>query len=322
MISTAGGPLVPANGCPPIIGVSDALRRVVRLAEQFATSDLPILIVGQTGTGKELLAQHVHHWSGRCGPLIDVNCAGLPRDLADGWLFGHRRRAFTGAGDAAPGLIEAAEGGSLFLDEVCSLPVDAQPKLLRVLETKRVRRLMDVGTRPVSFRLISAAQEDLDDAVERGGFRRDLYQRLAGAVLRLPPLKERVPDILALAQHFAEGHQRELDTGALQVLREYPWPGNVRELGTAIGRAAILDTGRMITPGTLAEAIALGAPTRNRRNQPAMRKDATQMRAETMAALEASAWCKEEAARSLGIHRATLFRRMRSLGIEGPNLRT
>ncbi|HKV69644.1 MAG TPA: sigma 54-interacting transcriptional regulator [Gemmatimonadales bacterium] len=315
--------LVGANGCPPIIGVSDALRRAVHLAQRFAQTDLPILILGPTGTGKELLAQHIHHWSGRRGSLVDVNCAGLPRDLVDGWLFGHRKNAFTGAGEAAVGLVEAAACGTLFLDEICSLPWEAQAKLLRVLETKEVRRVMEVGKRPVSFGVVAAAQDDLETAIRRGAFRRDLYQRLAGAILRLPPLKERPQDILPLAAHYAGLVGRRLDTGSTEVLQRYLWPGNVRELGATVRRATLLDDGPLITAAALAESIALGALTPAGDHRAARsRWDDERIRAETIAALEAARWVTGKAARKLGIHRTTLFRRARRLGIPMPEKRT
>lgn len=305
--------IVPANGRPPIVGVSEVLRRVVTLARDFATSDLPILIVGSTGTGKELLAQHIHHWSGRPGRLVDVNCAGLPRDLADGWLFGHRRNAFTGAGEASPGLIEDAADGTLFLDEVSSLPLEAQAKFLRVLETKEVRRVMDVRKRTVSFGVVAAAHEDLGVSVERGMFRRDLYQRLAGVVLRLPALAERTQDLLPLAVHFAAGQGRGLGAGVDAVLREYAWPGNVRELCAAVGRAVVLTRGESIDPAALAEAIALGAPHGGSRGT--VHRDPGEERAVILGALRATGWRVGQAARSLGIHRVTLFRRARRLGV-------
>jgi DNA-binding NtrC family response regulator len=304
--------LVPANGCPPIVGTSAALRRAVALAERFAKSGLPILIVGATGTGKELLAQHVHHWSGRRGPLVDVNCAGLPRDLTDAWLFGHRRNAFTGAGEASPGLIEAAANGTLFLDEICSLPLEAQAKLLRVLETGEVRRVMDVAKRAVRFGMIAAAQEGLSRAIDSGAFRRDLFQRIAGVVIHLPPLSERTEDLMLLAAHLAAARGRSLSPGTGAVLLEYAWPGNVRELSAALDRATMLSPGNDIGPAALAEGIALGAPSADLGAQP---RRVIPERSCLLHALEVSGWHAGRAAVALGIHRATLFRRARRLGI-------
>lgn len=313
-MTIADGVLVPANGCPPIIGVSESLRRAVNLAQRFAEAGLSILVCGATGTGKELLAQHIHHWSGRRGPFIDVNCAGLPVDLVDGWLFGHRKNAFTGAGEAAAGLIEAAAGGTLFLDEACSLPLDAQAKLLRVLETKEVRRVMDVAKRTLSFGVVAAAQNELREAIEGGRFRRDLYQRLAAGVVRLPDLGERPADLMPLALHFATAHGRTLAHGTETVLERYPWPGNVRELSTVIGRATLLDAAVSIPPSVIAEAIALGALPGGR-GDPSRPGEDDRRRAETLAALEESAWKVGRAAQRLGIHRVTLYRRARRFGI-------
>jgi len=308
--------LVPANGCPPMIGVSSALRRAVALAERFARSHLPILIVGPTGTGKELLAQHIHCWSGRRGLLVDVNCAGLPRDLADAWLFGHRKNAFTGAGEASSGLIEAAAGGTLFLDEVCSLPVDAQAKLLRVLETGEVRRVMDTAKRAVRFGTVAAAHDRLGSALDAGVFRRDLFQRLAGIVIHLPALAQRREDLLPLAAHFASMRGRALGAGTRTALLQYAWPGNVRELVTALDRAALLSPAHDIDPAALVEGIALGAPDGAHDLADEGRESASAAaRSQLLQALESSGWHAGRAATILGIHRATLFRRARRLGV-------
>lgn len=290
-----------------------------------------MLIVGPTGTGKELLARHVHHWSGRRGGLVDVNCAGFPRELADGWLFGHRAHAFTGAGEAAPGLIEAARNGTLFLDEICSLPLEMQAKLLRVLETGEVRRVMDTAKRRVEFGVIAAAQESITSALTAGEFRADLYQRLAGTVIALPPLVERPEDVLPLARHFAALRGRALDDGVSLVLDHYGWPGNVRELSATLHRAACLDSRPTISAAALAEAIALGAPsfhpavtpigdstTLNPIHEGPYRALAERQR--LAAVLEAARWDTIAAAEELGIHRATLYRQMRRHGLKRPAL--
>jgi len=290
------------------------MRQVVKLVRDLAQSDLPVLIVGATGTGKELLAQHLHHWSGRRGSFVDVNCAGLPKELVDGWLFGHRKNAFTGAGDAAPGLIEEAAHGTLFLDEITSLPPEVQAKLLRVLETKEVRRVMDLRKQRISFRVVAAGHEGLAASIAAGTFRRDLYHRLAGAVLRVPSLVERPDDIVPIASYFAASEGRVLEGGVDLVLRAHLWPGNVRELAAVIRRATLLAPAACLPAAAVAEAIALGASS-VRSVDSRRARDEARRRAETLAALEASDWRVGCAARSLGIHRVTLYRRALRFGI-------
>lgn len=304
-------------GAPAIIGESPALRRAVDLAEKFAPSSLPILLVGATGTGKDLLARAIHRWSGRKGPFVDVNCGGLPRELVDGLLFGHRRGTFSGATENVCGLMEAADGGTLFLDELCSLPLEAQVKLLRVLESGALRRLGETTSRPVSVRVIAAAQDGLDERLRSGAFRRDLYQRLAGLVLELPALSARKDDVVALARHFAAGHGRALGPEAIVVLRSYSWPGNVRELRTAVERAVFLTGHAELGGVALAEAIELGLPTAGEEDR-AERGKGTEDDAERermLVALARSGWHAARAAGVLGIARSTLFKRCRALGI-------
>lgn len=196
------------DGLPPIVGVSAAIQKAVALVEHFAPTGFAILIVGATGTGKELLARHIHHRSRRRGELVDVNCGALPREMAESLLFGHRRGAFTGAVESTVGHVERADGGTLFLDEVLHLPPEGQVKLLRVLETGDVQRLGEGRKRNVDLRIVAAAQDDTTERLGLGVFRRDLYQRLAGVVIHLPPLAERPEDIVPLAAHFAARRSR------------------------------------------------------------------------------------------------------------------
>jgi transcriptional regulator with PAS, ATPase and Fis domain len=302
-----------------IVGRSPALARALALADRFAPTPMPILLVGPTGTGKELFAQRIHEESGRRGPLVPVNCAALPRDMVESLLFGHRRGAFTGAVEAVMGFVEAAAGGTLFLDELSSLPTEAQVKLLRVLETKQVNRLGETQSRRVDFRVVAAAQEDIRAQVEGGVLRLDLYQRVAGVVLDLPALEERPEDIVPLAQYFAGVRGRTLEPGSVAVLVNYGWPGNVRELRTAIERAGFLSENGTLDPRAMAEAIALGRPTPDSpvgpvapvRSPSAGRSESERL----IAVCEEHRWEARGAAASLGISPCTLYRRLRDVGI-------
>jgi transcriptional regulator with PAS, ATPase and Fis domain len=298
------------NGAPAIIGDTPSLRRAVALAEKFAMTGLPILLVGATGTGKDLLARAIHHWSGRPGPFMDVNCGALPRELVDGLLFGHRRGAFSGAVDGVAGFVEAAGGGTLFLDELCSLPVEAQVKLLRVLEAGEVRRLGETATREVDGRVVAAVREGIHALIRSGTFRMDLYQRVSGVVLDLPPLIERGNDVVVLAEYFAAEHGRLVSREGIEVLKRHRWPGNVRELRAAVQRATFLSGRTELAGATLAEAIDLGGNGNG--CEVASREG---QREGLLVALRASGWHAGRAAALLRIGRTTLFRRCKDLGI-------
>jgi DNA-binding NtrC family response regulator len=309
----------PRAGDLPFIGRSPEIQRTIALAEQFAPTNVPVLVLGATGTGKELLAQSIHRWSLRRGELVDVNCAALPRDLVDAELFGHGPRAFTGAQQAKIGLIEAANGSTLFLDELASLAWEAQGKLLRVLETGEVRRVGETAKRRVNVRVIAAAQNDLPQRVAAGAFRLDLYHRVAGLVLELPPLAARSKDVVLLAQHFAVQSGRVLGPGTERILMRHGWPGNVRALRLAVERAGHLATDGVIPAEELTEAIRLGAPQIGRNAQSQEIEDpAARDREALQRVLVDVGWDTVAAARLLGIHRATLYRRARTLGISLP----
>jgi transcriptional regulator with PAS, ATPase and Fis domain len=302
-----------------IVGECAAISRALQVSMTFAPTPVPVLLVGATGTGKDMLARAIHDWSGRDGPIVDVNCGALPQELADGLLFGHRRGAFTGAVEAAAGLIEAARGGTLFLDELESLPLGGQVKLLRVLESGEVRRLGESEKRCVDFRVVAAVKDDLDERIAAGSMRLDLYQRVAGVVIQLPLLRDREGDIVLLARHFAAEHNRVLGQGSERILLSYAWPGNVRELQSAVERAVFLSNSPRLTSGALVEAIALGTPPVVR-TQPAMEVmgEATAGdggRRELVDVLNANGWHAERTAEALGIGRTTLFRRLRAQGI-------
>ncbi len=219
------------------------MQALLALARRVAASNIPVLILGETGVGKERIADVLHAESGRSGPLVAVNCAALPLTLAESELFGHVRGAFTGADGTRRGLIAAASGGSLFLDEVGDLDLTVQAKLLRVLEEGEVRMVGDTRSTPVDIRIIAATCRDLPAAVRERRFRDDLYHRLAGIVLTVPPLRDRQDDILPLACQFladAGGTGRELPDETAEWLCRRPWLGNVRELRQAVRRAVVL----------------------------------------------------------------------------------
>ncbi len=229
-----------------IVGQAPALLAVLDRAARVAPTRMSVLITGESGTGKELLARLIHQLGPTpTGPFVAVNCGTLPRELADSELFGHERGAFTGAGSRKTGWFEEANGGTLVLDEVGELSRELQPKLLRVLETGRVRRIGGSGEVPVSVRVIAMTLRDLPREIDRGAFRIDLYHRLAGFELELPPLRRRLEDIPLLVERFLLELQpdlgpRDIGADAVEALLCHDWPGNVRELRNVLRRAAIL----------------------------------------------------------------------------------
>lgn len=303
------------KGTGKVIGASPTILRAAALAEKFAVTDVPILLIGATGTGKELFAECIHEWSGRRGELVDVNCGALPKDMVESLLFGHRRGAFTGAVDGVEGLIAAADGGTLFLDELSSLPLDAQVKLLRVLETGEVRRMGERGKRRIRFRVVAAVQEDFDARVLRGEFRLDLYQRVAGVVLRLPPLAERIEDLWDLCQHFAQPRGLSLMPKVRAVVERYPWPGNVRELKAAVERAGFLAGTDVVDAPAMLEAIELGAPPTQATR---VSEPANPRRAELAALMARHRGSVDALAATLGVSRSTVYRRLREANLVRP----
>ena len=243
-------------GFQNLVGKSSAMQQVFDLIAQVAPRRSTILIQGESGTGKELVAKAIHASSGRVdAPFIAINCGNIPSDLLESELFGHARGAYTGATSAKKGLFEAADGGTLLLDEVSAISPDIQVKLLRVIQEREFRRLGSLENIQVDVRIIAASNTDLQAAVRQGTFRDDLYYRLNVIVIKIPPLRERAEDIPLLAKHFirkyGEENQREgliLEPSALKILMEYPWPGNVRELENVIERSVVLSQGNSITP--------------------------------------------------------------------------
>jgi DNA-binding NtrC family response regulator len=315
----------------PIVGSSVAIQHATALVERFAPTSLPIVLIGATGTGKELFARHIHQRSGRRGELVDVNCGALPAEIADSLLFGHRRGAFTGAIESVSGHLERADAGTLFLDEVLHLSASAQVKLLRALETGEVQPVGSGQKRHVDFRIVSAAQEDAPERLDRGSFRQDLFQRLAGIVIDLPLLVDRPEDVVPLAQHFAAKRGYVLESGAAKVLHQHSWPGNVRELRLAIERAGCLVENGTLPAGAVREAIELGTPPERRAK--GRRGDRRTERAERRQLGSRGSWdelmrlCQEHGgdadrvAASLGIRRSALYERLKSMGISLRSIR-
>lgn len=257
-----------------IIGESPAMKRVLDLVEKIAqlegeAGDLPtVLILGETGTGKDLVARAIHGRSCLADqPFVEVNCTTLPKDLLEAELFGYEKGAFTDAKASKAGLVEVADGGTLFLNEIGELPPEAQGKLLKVIEQKRIRRIGGIRERRINVRIIAATNQDLGSAVRERSFRPDLLYRLKVLTIELPPLRERGNDILLLAEHFLNRYVKKYGTGpkclspsALDVLESYRWPGNVRELAHVIERAVLLCEGEEIGPALLGLDTGLRSP--------------------------------------------------------------
>ena len=248
-----------------IIGRSDVMQEVFRLVEQVAPARSTVLITGESGTGKELIAKAIHEASTRAGrPFVTVNSSNIPSELLESELFGHTRGAFTGAVAAKKGLFEVADGGSIFLDEIGDIPPETQVRLLRVIQEREFTPLGDTTPRRVDVRIIAATNIDLKEAVRQGTFREDLYYRLAVVPIELPPLRDRIEDILPLAQHFIQKYNEEnardvseqLAPDVLALLEAYSWPGNVRELENAIERAVVIAPGNEITKECLRTEIS------------------------------------------------------------------
>jgi formate hydrogenlyase transcriptional activator len=307
-----------------IVGPSAALHRALKAVEKVGPTDATVLLLGETGTGKELLARAIHdHSPRRSRALVTLNCAALPSGLVESELFGHEKGAFTGAAGARPGRFEVADGGTLFLDEVGDLPPEAQAKLLRVLQEGEFERLGSARTRRVDVRLIAATHRDLTAEAGAGRFREDLYYRLSVFPITIPPLRERREDIEPLVWFFVHRRQRELGrrveripAEAMDVLRRYDWPGNVRELENVVERAMILSTGSTLD---LQGALPL-AETGGSRPTAGRGLDGVQ-RAHIEGVLAECGWKINgpgNAAERLGLHPNTLRFRMKKLGITRP----
>ena len=321
-----------------IVGESHGLREVLSQVQLVAPADSTVLIVGETGTGKELIARSIHHQSRRSTkPFIAVNCAALPENLVESELFGHEKGAFTGALVRKPGKFELAHTGTLFLDEIGDLPLDAQSKLLRVLQDREVHRVGAIRPVPVNVRVVAATNQDLAECMQQGRFRADLYYRLSVFPISLPPLRERSGDIPILVEHFVRlfaerQHKRvpRVSPAALERILSYDWPGNIRELQNVIERAVILTNGPAIQP----EAIPLARSARPQPTSAARPVSVTEMpptrvvhfseaeRRAIIRALEQTGWRisgQHGAAELLGLKPTTLHAKMKKLGIRRPS---
>jgi DNA-binding NtrC family response regulator len=323
-----------------IIGESAALREVLSKVEQVAPTNSTVLLRGETGTGKELVAHAIHINSPREGkPFVRVNCAALAPGVLESELFGHEKGSFTGAMQRRPGRFELADGGTLFLDEVGDLPMEVQIKLLRTLQEREFERVGGTETIKVDVRMVSATNRNLEQMIEDGEFREDLYYRLNVFPINLPPLKDRLDDVPVLVQHFAAKFARTLGVRppiptaeALAKLREYTWPGNVRELENIVERAMILSKGGELAaqhldfgrrahsspavPVVVAEPIAAAAVAPSEDGRPLAERLLESERKEIIAAIERSKGNIASAARQLGINRSTLYYRLRKHELE------
>ena len=308
-----------------IIGKSPALEAVFEQVECVAPTDSTVLIQGETGTGKELIARAIHNISSRCGRSFQkLNCAAIPFDLLESELFGHERGAFTGAIAQRVGRFEMSHKGTLFLDEVGDIPLPLQPKLLRVLQEQEFERLGSSRTRQVDVRLVAATNRDLAEMVKRGEFRSDLYYRLNVFPVCLPPLRERREDIPLLIQYFMQKYARRMGkdlktipTATMQKLVEWPWPGNVRELQNMIERGVILARGSVleIPPTELLRSAIPVLHANGSTTLEAVERDYI------LQVLRNTSWViggPSGAAASLGLNRSTLNARMRKLDISRP----
>lgn len=317
-------------------GTSDSMRRLHRLARRVASSRINVLLLGETGVGKEVMASTLHRMSPRASsPFLGINCASLTDTLFESELFGYEKGAFTGAVAAKPGLIEAAHTGTFFLDEIGEMPLSAQAKLLRVLELRAVHRVGSIKQTPVDVRFISATHRNLAEDVAAGRFREDLFYRLNGISLVIPPLRERADEVVPLARTFLAEAARDAGFGAVPLLsaeavawmQSYNWPGNIRELKNAINRAVLLSTGGIVhtehlavantySPGRVSAAPPAGftAPA-----GPAVSVEGDgDERQRIIQALADCGGNQTRAAKQLGISRRTLSSRLNQLNIPRP----
>ena len=324
-------------------GITTAMERLRQMLGRVAQSRINVLITGETGVGKGVLAAELHRRSARGGAFVALNCAELQENLLESELFGHERGSFTGACTSKPGLIETADGGTLFLDEVGEMSPATQAKLLRVLEDRSVRRVGSLQSRPVDVRVLAASNRDLAAESEGGTFRRDLYFRLNGMALLIPPLRERLDELELLAKTFlaqsSEAHGRavppELAAEAVEALKQHAWPGNIRELRNVLERAVVLCTGDVVTrehiaistPEERAKVVRLAGRKRTAQGE-ATEQGATPVhekggdeRRRIEEALDLCAGNQSRAAKVLGISRATLVARLNLYGFPRPRKR-
>jgi two-component system NtrC family response regulator len=309
-----------------MVGASDAMAEVFSLVNKVANTEATILITGESGTGKELVARALHEQSSRRGSLfIAINCAAIPRDLLESELFGHIKGAFTGAIKDQQGKFQQADGGTIFLDEVCDLPLEMQPKLLRVLQEKEVLPVGSGKIQKIDVRVVAATNLDIEELVAAGRFREDLYYRLSVIPIHLPPLRQRLEDIPLLLRHFAAraGYAHVMFAKeTLDALTAYPWPGNVRELENLVTRMMILREGDTIGVEDLPKKIMMRQKHEGNIavvNMPPEGYSLEQLEREVVIeALERNNWNKSAAAAFLKVPRHVLLYRLEKYGIDSP----
>jgi two-component system response regulator AtoC len=317
------------HGFDALVGTHQSMRKIYELVAQVASTPTTVLIHGETGTGKELIARAIHRQSPRRdNPFVAVNLAAIPESLVESELFGHEKGAFTGAHKRRLGKFELAHGGSIFLDEIGSLRVDVQAKLLRVLQEQEVERLGGTQTIKVDVRVVAATNIDLRRAINAGTFREDLYYRLNVVPLKVPPLRDRVGDIPLLVSHFIHKYSQkfarsvtDISPDALETLKIYGWPGNVRELENIIERSVALANAPTIGLQHLPIELAIPDGLPNSPEEAGATLKETLWRIETqllLRALESTGWNCVKAAEQLGIHRNTLLNKLQARGIERP----
>jgi len=320
-----------------MIGRAEEMRRAFELADRVAATDATVLILGESGTGKDLLAQEIHNRSARAEkPFVAVNCAALPETLIESELFGHERGAFTGAAQQKKGRFEQADGGTLFLDEIGDMGAVTQAKVLRAIENRTIERLGGTQTIPVDVRLISATHRDLPAEIRAGRFREDLFYRLRVVSVDLPPLRSHKDDVPLLAEAFLNlhgermGRSARLSKEALAALGNYSWPGNVRELKNAIERSLVLCRGELIGPDDLSAEILSGERLTGKPGAAGeeawfAETDFREARrkfeiAFLMQQLASRKWNVSRTAAAIGLHRQSLQEKLRELGIRRPGL--
>jgi two-component system response regulator HupR/HoxA len=307
-----------------IIGRSPAMQRVLRLVDRVTDLRVPVLIVGESGTGKELIARAIHfNGPRRRGRIVSENCGAIPENLMESEFFGYMRGAFTGANRDQAGLFEQADGGTLFLDEVGDLPPDLQTKFLRVLEEGEVRRLGSKSVAPVDVRVVAATNRDLEGLLKTGAFREDLYYRLAGVVLEIPPLRDRREDIPSMVAHFIKevagpDTSLRIEPAAMELLQAYDWPGNVRELRNEVQRLIALQAGGEISPEHLsARILQWRAPDLDAPPEGGIRALVEDLERRVLrASLLRHGWNKSRAAAELGLSRLGLRKKLERYGLD------
>jgi two-component system response regulator AtoC len=335
-VGGSGRPVTALQQPSDLLVVDEAMRRLYDLLDTVAPSALSVLVLGETGTGKELYARELHARSSRAGqPFLCLNCASLTESLLESELFGHERGAFTGATSAKPGLLELADGGTVLLDEIGDLPAATQPKLLRTLQSGEVMRVGGLRPKTVDVRIVAATNADLPAAVTAGRFRSDLYYRINGVVVTLPPLRDRRAEILPLARHFAAAMASirgraapSFTAAAKRALGEHGWPGNVRELKACVERAVLFaaDRDAIDVPDLLLGPLDASASGRLARPSPAPPPDASPLvppheRERILEALQRANGNQKEAAKLLGYSRQTLAKKLDAHAIGRPRKR-